>query len=226
MSSTIKQLSIMKKYLLLLLGILCATLTFANGQFEKAMSENIPAMFAANNPAELQGVINQLERIGAAEEDRWEPYYYAAFGYLRLSGMYETSEEKDTYLDLGMKAVEMGEEIKPNDSELETMRGYILMMKLVVDPASRGMMYSGLAFTSFQKAIKLNPENPRAHFLMGRMQHGTAQFMGGGSEEACASIFRALMLFENNDKENANPFAPSWGMEGTKESIKEICEKG
>lgn len=226
MSSTIKQLSIMKRNLLVLLGIVCATLTFANGQFEKAMSENIPAMFSANNPESLQAVINQLERIGNAEENRWEPYYYAAFGYLRLSGMYDLAEDQDKYLDLGMKAVEKGEEIKPNDSELETMRGYILMMKLVVDPASRGMMYSGMAFTSFQKAIKLNPENPRAHFLMGRMQHGTAQFMGGGSEEACASMFRALMLFEKDGQENANPFAPSWGKEGTQESIKEICEKG
>lgn len=213
----------MKRNLILLLGILCASFTFANGQFEKAMGKNIPAMFSASSPEELQDIINQLDRIGEAEGDRWEPYYYAAFGYLRMSGMYQKAEEKDKYLDLALETVEKGEVTNPNDSELETMRGYIHMMKLVVDPATRGMMYSGMAFTSFQKAIKLNPENPRAHFLMGRMQHGAAQFMGGGNEQACGSLFKALVLFDKEDT-SSNPFAPSWGKESTQEAIKEICE--
>ncbi|MEQ9467193.1 MAG: hypothetical protein RLN88_07240 [Ekhidna sp.] len=213
----------MKRNLILLLGILCATFAFANGQFEKAMGKNIPAMFSAGSPEELQGVINQLERIGEAEGDRWEPHYYVAFGYLRMSGMYEKAEEKDKYLDLALEAVEKGEAIRPSDSELEAMRGYIHMMRLVVDPATRGMMYSGMAFSSFQKAIKLNPDNPRAHFLLGRMQYGTAQFMGGGNAEACNSLSKALALFEEN-KETENPLAPGWGKESTQEAIKEICE--
>ena len=215
----------MKKNLILLLGVLCATLTMANGQFEKAMGKNIPAMFSASNQADLQAVINNLNRIGEAEGDRWEPYYYVAFGYLRMSEMVETAEDKDKYLDLAMAAVDKGEEIKPDDSELESMRGYVNMIKLTVDPATRGMTYSGLAFASFQKALALNPNNPRAHFLMGRMQYGTAQFMGSGTEEACGSLFRALVMF---DKEEAseNPFAPSWGKNSTEQSIKELCEKG
>ena len=214
----------MRKNMLLLLGVLCATITLASGQFEKAMGENIPAMFAAQNPEELQAVINNLSRIGEAEGDRWEPYYYSAFGYLRMSEMFEKADDKDKYLDLAMKEVEKGEAIKPNDSELESMRGYIHMIKLTVDPATRGMTYSGLAFTSFQKAIKLNPDNPRAHFLMGRMQYGTAQFMGGSTDEACGSLFKAKVLFEKEEK-SENPFAPSWGKKGTEESIQKLCEK-
>lgn len=215
----------MKRNLILVLGILCATVAMANGQFEKAMGKNIPAMFAADNQEKLQEVINQLNRIGDAEGDRWEPYYYAAFGYVRMSGMVETAEEKDKYLDLALETVEKGETIKPNDSELETMRGYINMIKLAVDPASRGMMYSGMVFTSFQKAIKLNPDNPRAHYLMGRMQYGTAQFMGTGTSEACGSLFKAKVLYSKVEQPS-NPFAPTWGKESTDESIREICEKG
>ncbi|MEO9870675.1 tetratricopeptide repeat protein [Ekhidna sp.] len=215
----------MKKNLFILLTAFCVTFVQANGQFEKAMGKNIPAMFSSNDPESLQAVINQFSRIGEAEGDRWEPYYYAAFGYLRMSGMYESADDKDKYLDLAMKEVEKGEAISELNSELESMRGYVNMIKLTVDPASRGMMYSGLAFTSFQKAIKLSPENPRAHFLLGRMQHGTAQFMGGGSEEACGSLFKALVLFDKKGQSD-NPFAPSWGKDSTQEAIKEICEKG
>lgn len=215
----------MKKNLIVLIGVLCASFAVANGQFEKAMGKNVPAMFAADSPESLQTAINNLNRIGEAEGDRWEPHYYVAFGYLRMSEMYKTPEEKDKYLDLAMKAVDKGAEIKPNDSEIEAMRGYVNMMKLTVDPASRGMTYSGLAFASFQKAVALNPNNPRAHFLLGRMQYGTAQFMGGGTDDACGSLFKALLLFDKEEK-SENPFAPSWGKTSTEQSIKELCEKG
>ncbi len=215
----------MKKNLFIFIGILAASLVLANGQFEKAMAKNIPAVFSSSDVESLQSVINQLYRIGEAEGNRWEPYYYAAFGYVRMSAMFETPEDKDKYLDLAMKAIEKGEEINPNDSELEALRGYVNMIKLAVDPASRGMMYSGLAFTSFNKAIALNPDNPRAHYLLGRMQHGTAQFMGGGSEDACGSLFKAKVLFSQQDQ-TVRSIAPSWGKNSTDEAIKEICEKG
>lgn len=216
----------MKRNVLIIAGVLvAATLALANGQFEKAMSKNIAAMYTEKSPETLQAVINQLNRIGEAEGDRWEPYYYAAFGYIRMSGMFEKGEDKDKYLDLAMTAVDQAASVAPENSEVEAMRGYVNMIKLTVDPAQRGMTYSGLAFSSFQKAIQLDPENPRAHFLMGRMQHGTAQFMGGGFEQACASLNQAKMLFQK-ESEQKNSVAPGWGRQGTEEAIQQICSDG
>ncbi|MEO1255438.1 MAG: hypothetical protein AAFY41_11225 [Bacteroidota bacterium] len=215
----------MKKNLFILMGMLVVSIALANGQFEKAMGNNIPAVFSAADPESLQSVINQLNRIGEAEGDRWEPFYYMAFGYIRMSGMYEEATEKDKYLDLAMSAVEKAEEIKPNDSELEAMRGYVNMIKLTVDPGSRGMTYSGLAFNSFNKAVALDPSNPRAHYLLGRMQYGTAQFMGGGDGGACVSLSKAKKLFTEATA-SSNPIAPSWGKEDTDNALKQICEKG
>ncbi|SNT28067.1 hypothetical protein SAMN05421640_3147 [Ekhidna lutea] len=215
----------MRKNLFILFTALCSITVLANGQFEKAMGKNIPAMFTAETPEALQGVINQLNRIGEAETNRWEPYYYIAFGYIRMSDMHENGEEKDRFLDLALEAVEKAENIKPNDSELEAMRGYVHMMRLVVDPATRGMKYSGMAFASFQKAVQLDPTNPRAHYLLGRMQYGTAQFMGAGDGGACESFANAKALFA--EEENAdNPLAPTWGNETNNEVISMICEKG
>lgn len=213
----------MKKTVLTAIGIMCAAVIFANGQFEKAMAKNIPAMFQASDSETLLGVVNQLNRIGDAEENRWEPYYYAAFGYLRMTNFVESAEDKDKYLDQALKAVEKGDSIKPNDSELESMRGYIHMIRLTVDPGTRGQQYSGLAFASFQKAIQLNPNNGRAHFLMGRMQLGMAQFMGNGDGGACASYAKAKSIFEAEERDERS-FAPSWGLNGTIAAIKETCE--
>ena len=215
----------MRKNLFIFIAILTATMVMANGQFEKAMAQNIGAMFTANDAESLQSTINKLNRIGEAEKNRWEPYYYVAFGYVRMSGMYESGIEKDKYLDLAMEAVEKGEAIQPDDSELEALKGYVNMIKLAVDPASRGMSYSGLAMASFNKAIQLDPNNPRAHFLLGRMQHGTAQFMGGDFTEACASFSKAKELF-SKASDASNTIAPSWGEEVTDRSIEQICGEG
>ena len=202
----------MKKYSFILLITLLSSTAWANGPFEKAMGTNVPLMFAASTPEELLPVINKLNRIGAAEKDRWEPFYYTAFGYLRLGQMQTEATDKDKYLELALKAVEQAETILPNDSELEAMRGFIIMIQLTVDPANRGMTHSPLAMASFQKAVALNPENPRAHYLLGQMQYGTAQFMGGDTSGACASITKAVALFERGQP-SENPFAPSWGKE-------------
>ena len=142
------------------LGVMMTTLLIANGPFEKAMGTNVPLIFSSNSPESLTEVINKLNRVGAAEKTRWEPHYYVAFGYIRMSQMIESADDKDKYLDLGMAAVEQAEAILANDSELEALRGFIHMMKLTVDPATRGMTYSGLVIGSFQKAIGHKSRKP------------------------------------------------------------------
>lgn len=214
----------MKRTILTVIGIIYTSMAFAiGGQFEQAMAKNIPAMYQAKDVESLIKVINQLNRIGEAEGDRWEPYYYAAFGYLRMMGLSETVEDKDKYLDQALETIKKGEEIKPEDSELEALRGYVHMMRVTVDPAARGMQYSGLAFNSFSKAIELNPENARAHYLLGRMQYGTAQFMGNGDGGACESFAKAKSLFDATVKDERS-FAPSWGAGQTDEAISQMCE--
>lgn len=212
----------MKKNVMTLIGILCATMVLANGQFEKAMAKNIPNIYRAEDAASLQNTINQLSRIGDAEGDKWEPYYYAAYGYLRMMGFSEETNEKDGYLDQALETITKGEEISPGNSELESLKGYVHMMRVTIDPATRGMQYSGLAMTSFQKAIAMDESNARAHYLLGRMQYGTAQFMGNGDGGACESFAKAKALFDSPD-ENANPLAPAWGSDATNEAIGQFC---
>lgn len=214
----------MKKLILLFAVLGFSTIAFANaGQYEKAMAEGIPAMFQARDISSLTGAVNQLSRVGDAEGNKWEPYYYAAFGYIRMMDLAETAEEKDTFLDQALETIKKGEEIKPNDSELESLRGYVHMMRVTVDPATRGMQYSGLAFTSFSKAVALDGNNARAHYLLGRMQYGTAQFMGNGDGGACESFAKAKEILEGGSK-SENPFAPSWGLEEANAVIKQLCK--
>lgn len=212
----------MKKTLLTLVGLVLAIVTMAEGMYENAMKSNIPAIYETSSPSELQEVINQLDRIGQAETERWEPHYYAAYGYIRMNFMSKTSADKDKYLELAMKEIEACMKVEGENSEIYALQGFCYMMQLAVDPANRGRTHSGMAYTAIGKALQFDPKNPRAHFLMGRMQHGTAQYMGTSFDDTCKSLKTAVYFFENGEK-STNPFAPQWGEKITKGFIKETC---
>ena len=129
--------------------------------------------------------------------------------------------KKDGYLDLALVAVEKAKAIKENESEIIAMEGFIHMIRLTVDPATRGQQYSGMAMQNFGKAIELNPENPRALSLLAQMQFGTARFFNSPPTEACGTVTKALEKFETFKSEN--PLAPVWG-KGMTEALKKNCQ--
>ncbi|HEY8513413.1 MAG TPA: hypothetical protein VIL31_15750 [Cyclobacteriaceae bacterium] len=180
-------------------------------KYEEAMKKNILAVYQAQSIPELQQAVNALQRIGDAEKTKWEPYYYAAFGYVLMATWETEGAKKDAHLDLAMTAVDKAKSIASNESEVIAMEGFVHMIRLTVDPASRGQQFSGLAMQCFAKAVELNPENPRALALMARMQFGTAQFFNASTAEACATAARAHEKLQSYQSEN--PLAPTWGKE-------------
>ncbi len=199
-----------------------AHFTFANdNKYAEAMTKNIQTVYTAQSIAELQNAVNALERIGTTEKTKWEPYYYASFGYIMMATREEDKKKKDTYLDQATTAIGKAQAIKANESEIIALEGFIHMIRVTVDPASRGQQYSGLAMQAFGKAAALNPENPRALALMGQMQYGTSQFLGSSTAEACATIDASLQKFGTFKSDN--PLAPQWG-KAMAENVKEKCK--
>jgi hypothetical protein len=202
----------MKTKTLMLVLILSATHLFASdGKYMEAMGKNIQLVYTAQSISDLQNAVNTLERIGAAEKTKWEPFYYASFGYTMMSNKATENEKKDAYLDLAATSLDKAKAILPNDSELIALEGFIQMLRIGIDPAARGPKYSGMATQSFGKAMALNPENPRATALMAQMQFGTAKFFGSSTADACGLATQAAEKFKTYKSEN--PLAPQWGNE-------------
>ncbi len=194
--------------------------TFANDdKYYEQMGKQIQAVYTAKTTDEYQVAINALDRIASAEKTRWEPYYYSAFGNIMIATREKESSKKDSYLDLALTAIEKGKALAPAESELIALEGFVHMIRLTVDPASRGQQYSGLAMQTFGKALGMNPNNPRAMSLMAQMQFGTAQFFGQAPTEACETARKALTFFEGATKPD-NSLAPQWGKEMTAELVK------
>jgi hypothetical protein len=180
-------------------------------RYVEAMQKNIQSVYKAKSVTDLQGSVNSLERIAAAEKVKWEPYYYVSFAYILMSNFEQDAAKKDLYLDQANASIEKAASINDNESEIVALVGFIHMMRVAVDPASRGAQYSGMAMQAFGKATSLNPENPRALALMAQMQYGTAKFFGSPATEACATLNAALQKFDSYKSDN--PLAPQWGRE-------------
>ena len=207
--------------LLLALLVFATARSLAADKYTENMQKNIDSVYMSKSIAGIQRAVNALERIGEAEKTKWEPHYYAAFGYVMMATREKEAVTKDSYLDLALKANEKAKTLQPAESEIIAMEGFIHMIRVTVDPASRGQQYSSMAFQSFGKAAGINPENPRALALLAQMQFGTAQFFGSSTAEACGTNMKALEKFESFKSDN--PLAPRWG-KGMAEELKGQCK--
>lgn len=193
---------------------------FANDErYTEAMLKNIRAVYTAQTVPDLQQAVNSLERIAAAEKTKWEPHYYSAFGYILMANRETEAARKDLYLDQAMEAIAKARSLNETESEIESLEGFAYMIRVTVDPATRGPQFAGVAMQHFGKASAMNPENPRALVLMAQMQHGTAKFFGSPLTEACTTLNSALQKFETYKSDN--PLAPRWGQEMALELKKE-----
>lgn len=209
----------MKTINLFFLMIIAVTTWANDDKYYEQMGKQIQAVYMAKTTEEYQVAINALDRIANAEKTKWEPLYYSAFGNIMLATKEKESSKKDSYLDLALAAIEKGKPLAPAESELIAIEGFVHMIRLTVDPASRGQQYSGLAMQTFGKALGMNPNNPRAMSLMAQMQFGTAQFFGQAPTEACETARKAASVFET-PVVSENPLAPRWGKEMNLEVLK------
>lgn len=208
----------MKTKATFILLLVALTVSAGDEAFQQAMGKQIGAVYSAQTIDELQAASNALDRIGQAEKSRWEPQYYSAFGYIMMATREKDPAKKDSFLDQALERVRQGAEISKENSELLALEGFVHMLRVSVDPASRGQQYSGMSMNAFGKALKANPNNPRALSLMAQMQYGTAQFFGSSTAEPCGMAGKALELF--NTTGNTEPLAPQWGKEMTQGMVK------
>ena len=195
----------------LLVALFISTFTWANdAMYYEQMGKQIKAIYSAKSIEEYQSAVNSLDRIAAAEKTKWEPYYYSAFGSIMMANLEKEPSRKDSYLDLALLSLERGKLLAPEESELVVLEGFVHMIRVTVDPPTRGPEFSGLSMQTFSKALSMNPNNPRAMILMAEMQLGTARFFKQSPAEACETGKNALEIF-NSITASQDSLAPVWG---------------
>lgn len=96
----------------------------------------------------------------------------------------------------------------PNNSEIYVLKGYIIFMKMSVEPQQRAMQMIPEADEYLAKAVKLNPENPRAYLIRGQNAFYTPQMFGGGSDVAKPMLITST---EKYTRQTVKGLEPAWG---------------
>jgi len=193
---------------------------FSNEAYEKAMIESIEKLNQAKTIPEYVEIANQFERISNSEKGEWLPLYYASFAYIMISFQETENAKKDQYLDQAQKYLDQAMTIEPNESELYMLQGFLYPSRITVDPMTRGMELMPEMNKSLDKALELNPDNPRAYYLRATMTFHMPEAYGGGAARALPLYLTTVEKFRIFKPKTA--ISPNWGIEIAEAELKII----
>lgn len=205
----------MKKILFLVLAVsISFGLHAQTSKYEKAMTSTIAQIDTAQSPETIKKMANKFERIGNAEKDQWLPFYYQSLCYMRLAvteliagNMPATAP----YVEKAQVILDKAKDLQEENSEIVTLQGWIYMGRIWEDPMTMGMQFGPLSTATLQKAMQLNPENPRPFSLMAQNLLYTPESFGGGPGVALPMFETAAEKFETFKPESN--LHPNWGKE-------------
>ncbi|HLX92524.1 MAG TPA: hypothetical protein VKR32_12625 [Puia sp.] len=196
----------MKKLVLFSL-VLCAAWSYGQSpRYTEAMKKNLDLMDSAKTTADFQNVANAFDRIGEAEKNQWLPFYYAGLALTRIGWMDE-KVDKDANAEKVKAECDKAEAIEKN-AEILTIRNMAATQEMLVDPQTRWQNYGMEASADLQKAIQLDPNNPRIYYLQGMSIFNTPEQFGGGKDKAKPIFEKSIELYK---KEQSKPLYPNWG---------------
>ncbi|MEM6377761.1 MAG: hypothetical protein AAF705_06090 [Bacteroidota bacterium] len=192
--------------------------TAAQSPYEAGMQKALEHL----GKGEHQQATALLERISKAEQEKWIPNYYLAQALVYQSFAVENSTDKTALLEKAKLAIAGAHEKSPNNSEVMTLEGLLYTAYVVIDPANYAMKYEPKIIALHQKAIKLNPDNPRAHLNLIQYNMNKGKWFGEDMTPYCNKLKALIPKFENQTSEM--PFAPSHGQAQAEEIINSCNE--
>jgi tetratricopeptide (TPR) repeat protein len=196
-----------KLFILLLVSALTAHAQTADKM--AILKKAITLLDSAKSNKQYTHAAGYFEQIADASQQQWLTQYYAGYSTIMTAITSEgTMEAKDALYNKAMGYVNKADALTPNNSEVYVLKGYITFMKMSVDPQVRAMQMIPEADDYLAKAVKLNPENPRAYLIRGQNFFYTPQMFGGGKDVAKPLLITGTQKFAAPLDEN---FMPTWG---------------
>ncbi len=195
-------------------------------KYVEAMKQALGMMDSAKTVQDYINVANRFERIGNAEKKEWVPYYYAGMCYAIMVYQEKDVKKMDDILDRADQYIDTALEMKLKDeekSELLVVKGMVCGGRIMVDPQVRSMTYGPQSGQFYQRAMGLNPDNPRALYMSAQSTMYTPKQFGGGREKAIPMLEKSLELFDA--WESPEELFPDWG-KGMAEGALQFAKSG
>lgn len=201
----------MKKLFLSTL-LFMAVSTYAQTNFEKAVTDKISKMEQAKTPEDFTAVSNDFARIGDKEKTQWLPYYYAAQASIEKGrNLMRTGKltELDAIAAEAQTNLDKASDLSKDNAEIFILQKMIHNLKMMVDPQSRFMSEGMLGADALAKAEKLDPENPRISLLKAEDIYYTPEQFGGSKSKGLEMFQKSLDQFKVYQPKTS--LDPNWG---------------
>jgi hypothetical protein len=176
---------------------------------EEYLSTALEKAKSIKNESDLQNSINEIKRIEVLDANYWLPSYYVSYMETTQS-FYTTPDKKEALLeDAKARINKLLDNPLVDKSELYTVLGYYYYAKIAQDPQNNGQLFYKDVITNYQKAIGINPANPRPNYLLHLFEDKMSSFMGKQDSNLCEKLQKDKKLFE--DFKVADKNYPNWG---------------
>ncbi len=208
------------KNLILIALVVITGMTQAQTNFEKGMAK----AFEIWGSESMDKAENMFERIANAEKDEWLPNYYVA----QINSLKSWNEKDESILKAQLEKAQehldmaITKSENEDNAELLIMQAQIYTNWVAFDGMTYGMKYAGKIAELYEKASKLDPENPRAAFCKADWAMGSAKYFGKDTAPYCKDIEASLELFDTFKPESE--FHPNWGKERAVQ-VAESCKE-
>lgn len=173
--------------------------------FKKALLE-LDSSWA--NPPRMRETANQFERLANFKKTDWLPLYYHALCLIQYSWA-ASPADRETVLKAAETSIKTAQGLSPDNCELVALEGYLYQGMIMINPMTNGAVYGPKSAMTLQKAMQLDPNNPRPPYLLGQNIYFTPEMYGGGMERARPYLEKAKGLFETFKP--ASDLHPNWG---------------
>ncbi len=168
------------KLRLLAIALMVATPLFCNAQ-DARMGQLIDQLVTSidrNQPQTFLEGIAGLKRLEAMYPDAVAPKFYTALESLNFSALNPHAEQTDAVMEgAGQLIQDLEKNPAMDQSDLNTLKGFFYMVRIVQDPAQNGARYYMDVIKYYDKALKINPDNELAKGLQQQFFDGMNKAM-------------------------------------------------
>ena len=204
-------------YRLALIIVMLLTMQ-VKAQTESKYETGMQKAMALWQEGKTEDAVNMFERIASAETENWLPSYYAA-QVLILDGFLKLQDAKalDAQLLRAQNFINDATTNAKDNSEIFVLQAMLHTVYVASDGAKYGMTLAPKVAQLYEKALKLDPTNPRVVLNRAEWNIGSAKYFGQDTKPFCKEFNIALELFTNFKPESK--FHPNWGKERAEEMI-------
>jgi hypothetical protein len=207
---------------LLLLGIAAGAQT-TSAKYIQTMEKALVGMDTLKTTEQWQARSNTFERIAQKETREWLPQYYVALCQVMIFNLEKDPAKQEPLCSKTDRFLAFADSFSRNNSEVYVLKSIAATNHIRLNPMVNGQKYGPIAGEYLEKAIKLNPNNPRAYMQKGINLYFTPPQWGGDPAKGKELLQLAAQKFDTFKP--ASSIDPNWGKEMNKKML-ELAKKG